>query len=146
MVETLDLWAADQIGGVKAVATEPRVRESLTALLTGRPTEIEPWVKPASAIRGYAGYLVTDSEWRVVASDRPELLGQPAHFASDPAFTGRLRSEGAAITRPLPSLTPRLDAKGVVRAGAPTQFVCAWVAPAGSPGGALCFRVDRLPR
>jgi hypothetical protein len=87
-------------------------------------------VKPASAIRGYAGYLVTDSEWRVVASDRPELLGQPAHFASDPAFTGRLRSEGAAITRPLPSLTPRLDAKGVVRAGAPTQFVCAWVASA----------------
>ncbi len=144
MVQTLELWAADQIGGVKAVASEPRVRESLTALLAGRPTEIEPWVKPASAIRGYAGYLVTDAEWRVLASDAPELVGHPAHFASDAAFTGRLRAEGAAITRPLPSVTPRLDAKGVVRAGAPTQFVCAWVASAGSAGGALCFRVDPL--
>ena len=144
MVQTLELWAADQIGGVKAVASEPRVRESLTALLAGRPTEIEPWVKPASAIRGYVGYLVTNSEWRVLVSDAPELVGQKAHLASDPAFTGRLRAEGAAITRPLPSVTPRLDAKGVVRAGAPTQFVCAWVASAGSSGGALCFRVDPL--
>ena len=31
-----------------------------------------------------------------------------------------------------------------MRAGAPTQFVCAWVSAPGSPGGALCFRVDPL--
>ena len=144
MVQTLDLWTADQVGGVQAVAAEPHVRESVAALVSGRPTDIERWVKTASAIRGYAGYLVTDSEWRVVASDTPDLVGSSAHFASDHSFTDRLRADGAAITHPLPSLTPRLDAKGVVRAGAPTQFVCAWVVSTGSLGGALCFRVDPL--
>ena len=144
MAQTLEMWATDQLAGVKAVASEPRVRESIAALEAGRPTDTDSWTRTALAIRGYAGYYITDAEWRVVASDEPELVGRPAHFASDHAFTGRLREQGAAITRPLPSLTPRLDAKGVVRAGAPTQFVCAWVSPAGSPGGALCFRLDPL--
>ena len=144
VVQTLDLWANDQLRGARAVASEPRVREAVAALVAGRPAEVDSWANVASSIRGYTGYYVTDSEWRVVASDRPELVGHPAHFASDTVFAGRLRSEGAAITRPLPSVTPSADAKGVVRIGAPTQFVCAWVAPAGSPGGALCFRVDPL--
>ena len=105
---------------------------------------MDAWVRPASTVRGYTGYFVTDGEWRVVASDEPGLVGRQAHFASDRPFTTRLRADGAAITRPLPSITPRIDAKGVLRAGAPTQFVCAWVSPAGSAGGALCFRVDPL--
>ena len=101
--------------------------------------------KVASSIRGYAGHFITDSEWRVVSSDTARAGGvSRALFATDATFTSRLRAEGAALTRPLPSLGPRLDAKGIVRVGAPTQFVCAWVAPAGSPGGALCFRVDPL--
>jgi two-component system, sensor histidine kinase and response regulator len=144
MVQTLDMWAADQLSGVKAVVAEPRVRESLAQMAAGRPTDVESWARTALAIRGYAGYFVTDSEWRVVASDEAALVGRPAHFASDQAFTRRLRTETAAITRPLPSLTPRLDAKGVVRAGAPTQFVCAWIHPDGNQGGALCFRLDPL--
>ena len=144
MVQTLDLWAADQVRGVKAVAAEPRVREAVAALVAGRPAEVETWVKVASAIRGYSGYLIIDSEWRVIASDRAEVVGRPALFASDAVFTGRLRAEGAAITRPIPSVVPFPDAKGVVRIGAPTQFVCAWVAAAGNPGGALCFRVNPL--
>jgi hypothetical protein len=144
MVLTLDLWTADQVRGVKAVAAEPRVREAVAALVAGRPAEVESWVRVSSAIRGYTGYVITDSEGRVVASDRPEVVGRPALFASDQVFTARLRAEGAAITRPVPSLVPFPDAKGVVRIGSPTQFVCAWVAPAGSLGGALCFRVDPL--
>ena len=144
MVQTLDLWTADQVRGVKAVAAEPRVREAVAALGAGRPAEVESWVRVSSAIRGYTGYVITDSERRVVASDRPEVVGRPALFASDQVFTARLRAEGAAITRPVPSLVPFPDAKGVVRIGSPTQFVCAWVAPAGSLGGALCFRVDPL--
>ena len=144
MAQTLDRWAADQLAGVKAVVSEPRVRASVATLVAGRESDAETWTRTALAIRGYAGYYVTDAEWRVLASDEPGLLGRPAHFASDQAFVQRLRAQGAAITHPLPSLTPRLDAKGVVRAGAPTQFVCAWVSPAGSPGGALCFRLDPL--
>jgi two-component system, sensor histidine kinase and response regulator len=144
MVQTLDLWATDQLRGARAVAADSRVREAVAALVAGRSAEVGSWATVASSIRGYTGYYVTDAQWRVVASDRPELLGQPAHFASDAVFTGRLRAEGAAITRPLPSVVPLPDAKGIVRAGSPTEFVCAWVAPDGSPGGALCFRVDPL--
>jgi two-component system, sensor histidine kinase and response regulator len=144
MVQTLDLWASDQLRGVRAVASEPRVREAVAGLVAGRGGEVESWGKVASSIRGYTGYYVTDAQWRVVASDRSELVGLPAHFASDAVFTGRLRAEGAAITRPVPSVTAFPDAKGIVRVGSPTQFVCAWVAPGGSAGGALCFRVDPL--
>ena len=144
MSQILDLWSADQVRGVKAVAAEPRVRESVTALAAGRAAEIESWVKVSSAVRGYVGYLITDSDLRVVASDWPAVVGLPALFASDLAFTGRLRAEGAAITRPLPSAVPFPDAKGVVRIGAPTQFVCAWVALSGSSGGAVCFRINPL--
>jgi hypothetical protein len=144
MVQTLDLWASDQLRGVRAVASEPRVREAVAALVGGRAAEVESWAKVASSIRGYAGHFITDSEWRVVSSDTPELVGSPAHFATDATFTSRLRAEGAAITHPLASVAPLPDARGIVRVGAPTQFVCAWVAPAGSPGGALCFRVDPL--
>ena len=144
MTQILDLWSADQVRGVKAVGAEPRVRESVAALVAGRPAEIESWVKVSSAVRGYVGYLITDSDLRVVASDWPAVLGLPALFASDSAFTGRLRTEGAAITRPLPSAVPFPDAKGVVRVGAPTQFVCAWAALSGSSGGAVCFRIDPL--
>ena len=129
---------------MKAVASDPRVRASVAAAAAGRPAEVESWVRPAAAVRGYLGFFITDAEWRVLASDEPDLVGQAAHFATDRVFTSRLRTEGAAITRPLPSLTPHLDAKGIVRAGAPTQFVCAWVSPTGSPGGALCFRLDPL--
>ncbi len=52
MVQTLDLWAADQLGGVKAVVAEPRVRESLAAMADGRPTDTDSWVRAALAIRG----------------------------------------------------------------------------------------------
>ena len=142
--QTLGLWASDQLAGVKAVASEPRVRDAVEALVAGQSADIESLARTASAVRGYTGYLVTDAAWRVVASDEPGLVGRPAHFASDRAFTARLQAEAAALTPPLPSLTPRQDAKGVVRAGAPTQFVCAWVSAPGSPGGALCFRVDPL--
>ena len=128
MTQILDLWTADQVRGVKAVAAEPRVRDSVAALVAGRPADVESWVKVSSAIRGYVGYMVTDSDWRVVASDWPAVVGLPALFASDPAFTARLRTESAAITRPLPSAVPFPDARGIVRVGAPTQFVCAWVA------------------
>jgi hypothetical protein len=96
VVQTLDLWATDQLRGVKAVAAEPRVREEVAALVAGRAAEVGSWADVASSIRGYSGYYVTDSEWRVVASDRPELVGHPAHFASDAGFTGRLRAQGAA--------------------------------------------------
>jgi PAS domain S-box-containing protein len=144
MTQMLGLWAGDQLAGVKAVASEPRVREAVAALVAGRPADIDSLARTASTVRGYMGYFVTDVEWHVVASDEPGLVGRPAHFASDRLFTARLRAETAALTRPLPSLTPRQDAKGVVRAGAPTQFVCSWVSAPGSPGGALCFRVDPL--
>ena len=144
MVQTLDLWASDQLAGVKAVAADPRVHDGVAALVAGERGEVEGWARTASAVRGYTGYFVTDADWRVVAADEPGLVGHPAHFASDPAFTGRLRADGAALTHPLPSVTPRLDAKGILRSGAPTQFVCAWVSPAGRPGGALCFRLDPL--
>jgi PAS domain S-box-containing protein len=144
MTQMLEMWAADQIAGVKGVAAEPRVRQTLRDLGAGGPADADAWFKTALAIRGYAGYFVTDSEWRVIASDEAGLVGQPAHFASDPGFTSRLRSDAGAITPPVPSITPRVDAKGIVRAGAPTQFVCAWVAPSGSPGTALCFRLDPL--
>jgi len=144
VAQNLAMWAADQIDGVKAVAAEPEARSGVAALVAGRPADVASWAKPALMVRGYVGYFITDGEWRVLASDEPGLVGRQAHFADDHRFTDRLRSEGAALTRPTPSLTPRLDAKGVLRAGAPTQFVCAWVSLSGSAGGALCFRLDPL--
>ncbi|HXY42312.1 MAG TPA: PAS domain-containing protein, partial [Vicinamibacteria bacterium] len=144
MSQTLGLWAGDQLAGIRAVAAETRVRDGVAALVAGERGEVESWVRTASAIRGYSGYFVTDADWRVVAADEPALLGHTAHFASDLSFTRRLRTDGAALTHPLPSLTPRLDAKGVLRSGAPTQFVCAWVSPPARAGGSLCFRLDPL--
>ncbi len=143
-VQTLDLWRTDQLRGVRAVAEQTRVRESIAALLAGRPAALDGWVAPASAIRGYSGYMITDSELRTVASDNLELVGRTAHFAQDRAFVERLRTEGAAVTHPLASVTPFPDARGVVRIGAPTQFVCVWMTGVGKNGGALCFRVDPL--
>ena len=141
---SLGLWAADQVGGVKAVASEPRVRAAVAAVVAGRPAEVESWVRPASAVRGYLGFFITDAEWRVVASDEPELVGQPAHFASDPAFTGRLRTEGAAITRPLPSAHAAPRRQGRRARGRADAVRVRLGEPAGSPGGALCFRLDPL--
>ena len=143
-VQTLDLWRADQLRGVRAVAEQVKVRESVAALLAGRPADVDGWVAPASAIRGYSGYMITDSELRTVASDNPELVGRAAHFTQDRAFVERLRAEGAAVTPPLGSVTPFPDARGVVRVGAPTQFVCVWMTGVGRNGSALCFRVNPL--
>jgi len=144
LVQTLDIWAADQVQGARAVASEPRVQDAVAALLDRRPADVAGWAGPSTRIRGYSGYLIADSEWRVIASDREDLLGRSAPFAAERAFTARLRTDRAAITRPLPSAVPFPDARGVVRVGAPTQFVCAWVAPPGSAGAALCFRVNPL--
>ena len=58
MVQTLDLWAADQVRGVKAVARRRacanRSRRSSPA---GRPRS-SPGSSSSSAVRGYAGYFV----------------------------------------------------------------------------------------
>ena len=143
-VQTLEMWVADQVRGVRAVAAQPRVVESVAALVSGRAADVESWVVPASALRGYSGYLITDSDFRVAASDEAGLVGRAAHFAEDRVFITRLRADGAGVTRPVPSRTPFPDARGVVRVGAPTQFACAWMAGVGRDGGALCFRVNPL--
>ena len=61
MVQTLGLWADDQLAGVKAVASEPRVRDAVGAVVAGRPAEVDAWVRPASTVRGYEGYFITDA-------------------------------------------------------------------------------------
>ena len=119
MVQTLDLWAADQVRGVKAVAAEPRVREAVGGLVAGRAAEVESWVKVASAIRGYGGYLIIDSEWRVVASDRPEVVGLPRTSPptrSSPAACGRRARPSRGRCRPSgPASTPRASSGSAPR-------------------------------
>ena len=50
MVQTLDLWANDQLHGARAVASEPRVREAVAALVAGRAAEVGSWANVASSI------------------------------------------------------------------------------------------------
>ena len=76
VVQTLDL-----VGDRPAPRSARAVAASRACARRSRPScrrsggRGRVWAKVASSIRGYNGYLVTDSEWRVIASDTPELVG-----------------------------------------------------------------------
>ena len=129
------MWAADQARGMRAVAAQPRVVESVAALAAGRPAERGDWVVRVGPAR-LQRLRITDSDCRVSPRTSPSwsggrrLLGRwRLHVA--PAGGGRGRHPADCRRLPLP------DARGVVRVGSPTQFVCAWILAWRARGRAL---------
>ena len=92
--------------GVKAVASEPRVRDAVAALVAGRPAEVEtlgPDRLGHPRLHRLLRHRLRVAGGRLRRAGARRAAGA---LRVRPAFTARLRAEGAAITRPLPSAHP----------------------------------------
>ena len=79
---------------------------------------------PALTAHHYVGYLVADKKKRIVASGRPELIGQQ----DIPEYTGFLSRalDGTTnVSAPFSSVVAMKDETGRTRTGVPTMFVAA---------------------
>ena len=78
---------------------------------------------PALTSHRYSGYVVTDKKKRIVASGRPELIGQqvPEHAE----FVDRALDGATIVSAPYASTVAMKDETGLARTGVPTMMVAA---------------------
>src|SRR6185503_11425831 len=80
-------------------------------------------MRPLLTGKGHSGYVLLDKNRLILASDRPELIGQIRQTPYD--LVGRTVENGSIVTPPIPSATVSLDKDGQLRAGQPTMFAMA---------------------
>ncbi len=76
---------------------------------------------PTMSVHDFSGYLITDREHRIVASNNPELLGQEA--TQYEKFLSKVIAGKAAVCPPFASMAAIKDERGRIQTGVPTMFV-----------------------
>lgn len=142
--EALREWAATVKTQVELLAEEGRLVELTGSLLrrigsagtspaavvqAPEQRQLHALLEPALEARGFAGFVLLDTNLVVVAGANDQWVG----VKSPPSAAAQLQVclEGhPCLTLPFPSLAPLQDEKGILHAGVPTMFV---VAPVRSP-------------
>ena len=137
--EALRSWSIAMKSDAEDAAGDDRVRELVAgliqqaksatqvqaALLTSpQLAALRAQLKPVLDRRGFAGFVVLDTNFLVVASMRDQLVGMQSPQGNQeqmgPCLAGK-----SMITRPFPSVAMLPDAKGNLRPGVPTMFAAA---------------------
>ncbi len=137
--EALRAWSATVKSDAENLADEEPLRALVVGLLPktapGTPVTAQLLAAPELAAmrshlnpwldrRGYAGFVVLDTNCLVMASRRDQLVGMVSPPGYAEQFSNCLAGR-ALVTKPFPSLAMLLDAKGKLRAGVPTMFAAA---------------------
>src|SRR5262245_57042722 len=134
-VEALRIWFENEEAQAVAFASESgvcRLAGKLrdlgatdTAALVQSPyqEDFQIALGPALAGKRFAGYVLLVKDHLVLASNRPELIGQVQTTRYD--MVGRTLERGRLVTPPFPSVLLTKDAGGQLRAGQPTMFATA---------------------
>ena len=153
-VEALKIWLENEEFRALDASLEPAVRQAATELarlaaaggdaaaLAQSPhqDELRLALRPIVTGKGYEGYALMNKEHMILASNRPELIGQVRTTNYD--LVARTLEKGKLVTPPFPSvlLTPGPD--GMPRAGQPTMFALAkQLDLTGNPIGILGLRI-----
>ncbi len=72
--------------------------------------------------RDYRGFLIIGPGDINLGSNRVQSLGQKSLLSEQPRFLAKVRSGQTALSLVMPSDTPQLDERGVLRQGLPTMF------------------------
>lgn len=117
--------------------------EGTAAILLGSPQmaklreELHPWLDTD----GYVDFVLVNSQGKILASSRDELVGKSSISGSSEFFQ-TVFSGRATVSYPIPSLVMLPDADGELRAGVPTMFAAAPVYDDDDKAiAALCLRM-----
>jgi len=137
----LDTWYHVQQSNAESLANNVDIRQTIYPLLdssteaaTGATeaakdvtvlrAKLEKSLGPSMTAHGYTGYIVADKKKRIVASSRPELLGQ-LDIPEYSGFLGAALDGNAHVSAPFRSIVALKDDTGRSQTGLPTMFVAA---------------------
>jgi hypothetical protein len=152
----LETWFRVQESNAESMANNIDVRQSIYPLIeapiddaAARAESVEVLraklqksLGPSLTAHRYDGYVVADKSQRIVASGRPQLIGQQVL----PGFSGPLSRALDGVTNvspPFPSIVALKDESGQIRTGVPTMLVAAPIRDDSFQViGALALRID----
>ncbi|MCC6491397.1 MAG: cache domain-containing protein, partial [Pirellulales bacterium] len=158
----LEAWINVQKANAESLANNIDIRESLNPLIdadapsppeenaAGPPQadllrrKLAKSLAPALTAHQYVGYVVVDKSKRIVASGRPEQIGNvdPPEYRE---FLNRALDGISNVCPPFPSTVAMKDERGHSRTGVPTMFVSAPICDDSRQVlGALALRIDPL--
>jgi serine/threonine protein kinase len=115
---------------------------SLELMQAPQQPEIESKLKPFLEAHGYHGYLILTPNYRIISSQRPELIGLVREDETTRSAVDKSLNGTSSVTRPHKSSVLLPDANERLRAGVPTMFA---VAPIRNSSGkviaALALRI-----
>ncbi len=135
----LETWIQVQQSNAESLANDLEVRQIIYQLLaTDSATQpdatpataedlqekLEHTLGPSITAHDYAGYLVADKENRILAANRPDILGKK-DIAEYSSFLKRALEGEACVSPPFPSVVALKVETGRLQTGAPTMFVAA---------------------
>jgi len=154
-VEALKIWLDSEESRAREAALDPGVRRAAGELarlasssgddpiaLAQSPLqeELKAALRTFTSGQRYDGYVLLNKDQLVLASNRPELIGQVRTTNYD--LTARTLDKGALVTPPFPSVLLSTGPDGVARAGQPTMFALArQLDLTGDPIGVVGLRI-----
>jgi len=135
----LEKWFAVQESSALTMANDPRVRQTIADLLAvsaetastdaaGRPLAAElnarlaKELDPGMSSHDFVGYIVADRQQRIIAAKTTELNGKTVPQYE--TFLSRAADGHSTVSPPFPSVAALRNARGELRTGTPTMFVC----------------------
>ncbi len=146
----LDTWLTVQEANAESMANDQQIRAAITEILAATQAppagaaaaddEMKPLAAARSALAAaqarltqelgpgmtahlFVSYFVTDKDQKVVASSNAELIDRT--IAQHEPFVTRALDGETTASAPFPSTAMLKDARGNVRTGVPTMYVCA---------------------
>lgn len=157
----LDTWYHVQASNAESLANNIHVRQTIYPLLdapTSTPpsattteaasdpavlrAKLDKTLGPSMTAHGYTGYIVADKKKRIVASSRPEILGQQDIPEYD-AFLSAALDGQTNVSAPYASVVAIKDENGKMRTGGPSMAVAAPIRDDSfQVVGVLALRID----
>ncbi|ADB17917.1 serine/threonine protein kinase [Pirellula staleyi DSM 6068] len=153
-VAAMEIWFETQKTTVQSLATDPELRAIVDRILDDSKTladdelamaasaeEFRDVIQPTLVARRYPGYMLLDMNARLIASERPEAVGQSLE-GDYQALVKRVAEKGPTLYRPFASTIPLRVAGGELAAGLPVMFAACDVRnPTGDVVAVLALRI-----
>ncbi len=155
-VTALDLWIEHQISYIRVVCQDQRLLPIVQRLQTVSAEspdsagsllqapeleELRKRLEPYLTQGGYTGFMLFGIDRRVLGSDQDMPIGMAAQGAHL-IYLQKSLEEGAAVSRPFPTVLPIRDVDGELRTQIPTMFVAGTIQDdQGKPLAVLGLRI-----
>ncbi len=157
-IEALRLWMRLQQDNATIIANDAEVRHDVqqlvefaadgnttTAALLGSPVqqeiiaELKPWIDR----QAYNGFVLFNTQGRILAAEQVALVGLDTVIAGQQKFITDVLSGKASVSHPFPSRIPMPNEQGEMITGIPVMFVAAPVlGDDGKPMAVIALRID----